>query len=76
MGEKIIVVSHRFDGTEIIPTPEAGNILQGRLGATKVSSLGLKAGQHVYVLGAVGGVLGFYRFSESIIPANKVFYVE
>ncbi len=76
MGEKIIVVSHRFDGTENIPTPEAGNILQGLPGATKVSSLGLEAGQHVYVLGAVGGVLGFYRFSESIIPANKVFYVE
>ena len=50
-------------------TPKAGNILRGSdVEITKPSGT-------VYVLGVVGSVLGFYPFTEGIIPAGKAYYV-
>ena len=57
-------------------TPEDGNILQGKGAATPVSSLGLQAGQKVYVLGASGGTVGFFEFTGTDLPAGKAYYVQ
>ncbi|MBQ9185301.1 MAG: hypothetical protein IJ151_05470 [Bacteroidales bacterium] len=69
-----ILLTHSTDLLK--PTPEEGNILRGSERALNVSSLELSEGEHVYILSVVNGVLGFYRFSGDVIPANKVYYVE
>lgn len=48
-----------------------GNILQGSNEAVAVSGL---AGTP-YVLGVIGEVLGFYKYTGTEIPANKAYYV-
>jgi hypothetical protein len=50
--------------------PEGNNILQG---SGRAMSLSYLIGTP-YVLGIVGGVLGFYPYTGSEIPANKAFY--
>ena len=54
----------------------SGNILQGKGAATPVSSLGLQAGQKVYVLGQSGGTVGFFQFTGTTLPAGKAYYVQ
>lgn len=75
-GKSVLVLFHIDDGSEVMPTPEEGNILRGYMNATPLSFLDLSAGQQVFVLSEVKGTLGFYPFSGDTLPANKVFYVE
>lgn len=75
-GKSVLVLFHIDDDSEVMPTPEEGNILRGYMNATPLSFLDLSAGQQVFVLSEVGGTLGFYPFSGDTLPANKVFYVE
>lgn len=75
-GKSVLVLFHIDDDSEVMPTPEEGNILRGYMNATPLSSLDLSAGQQVFVLSEVNGTLGFYPFSGDTLPANKVFYVE
>ncbi|MBR5075586.1 MAG: fibronectin type III domain-containing protein [Bacteroidales bacterium] len=50
------------------------NILQGSDSAVAVSD-GKIDGKTVYVLGIVDGILNFYPFSGSVIPAGKAYYL-
>lgn len=75
-GKSVLVLFHIDDDSEVMPTPEEGNILRGYMNATPLSFLDLSAGQQVFVLSEVDGTLGFYPFSGDTLPANKVFYVE
>lgn len=75
-GKSVLVLFHIDDDSEVMPTPEEGNILRGYMNATPLSFLDLSAGQQVFVLSEVDGALGFYPFSGDTLPANKVFYVE
>ena len=55
--------------------PNLYNVLQGTDVPIAVSD-GKIGGKTVYVLGVLGGKLGFYKFSGSVIPAGKAYILE
>lgn len=55
--------------------PHLYNVLQGTDVPLAVSD-GKIGGKTVFVLGVVGGKLGFYKFSGSVIPAGKAYILE
>ncbi|MBO7418467.1 MAG: hypothetical protein J6U14_05985, partial [Bacteroidaceae bacterium] len=57
-------------------TKPGNNKLEGKAAQTAVSSLGLNEGENVYVMNmSDGGELGFYKFSETTIPAKKAYFI-
>ena len=58
----------RTDSTDSI---HGTSILQGSASPVTVSGLSGTP----YVLGLVGGALGFYKFTGDVIPANKAYYL-
>ncbi len=73
-GTAVIIVADvakvtltKLDSTEV--TAHAGNILVGS--DTEIA----KPAGNVYVLGIVESTLGFYKYTGSVIPAGKAYYV-
>ena len=73
-GTAVIIVAEaaevtltKLDSTEV--TAHAGNILVG-----SDAEIAKPAG-NVYVLGIVESTLGFYKYTGSVIPAGKAYYV-
>ena len=57
-------------------TKPGDNKLEGKAAQTAVSSLGLNEGENVYVMNmSDNGELGFYKFSETTIPAKKAYFI-
>lgn len=65
-----ITLTQNF-GSKTVAVNGGDNVLQGS--STEVSVSGITGTP--YVLGIVGGKLGFYEFTGANIPANKAYYV-
>lgn len=72
----VIILSDKADitlsldsGTSTVSIHGGGNILQGSDSPVAVSGT-------PYVLGVVGGKLGFYEYTGGTIPAHKAYYVQ
>lgn len=77
--------------TAVIIVADASAVSEGKVPLTKITSAGVTPGINIltgsdtdvteltgneYVLGIAGGVIGFYPFTGSAIPAGKAYYVE
>ena len=77
--------------TAVIIVADASAVSEGKVPLTKITSAGVTPGINIltgsdtdvteltgneYVLGIAGGVIGFYPFTGSTIPAGKAYYVE
>ena len=76
--------------TAVIIVADASAVSEGKVPLTKITSAGVTPGINIltgsdtdvteltgneYVLGIAGGVIGFYPFTGSAIPAGKAYYV-
>lgn len=61
----------KSDASSAVTVNGGGNIL---VGSTSPTAMNTVSGTP-YVLGIVGGTLGFYKFTGTGIPAGKAYYI-